>query len=288
MLIQFIINGLTNGSIYALIAIGISMVFKSLGMLNMAHGDTLMISAYASLFMYQLGLPLWLVAILTILIMIAFGFLLERVIYRRLNHSTFVSLLIATIGVSIVLRNSATLVNNAQPQAFPAIFSTESINILGVRIAPMTIGIIGVALVLVLLLTIMFNWTSTGKLMRASASDPVGAAMMGINVDKMRLLTFGISAGVAAVAAFLIAPTYMVRPTMAAMAVNKGFAAAIIGGLGNFYGAVIGGIILGTVEALTTAYISSSYRDVIAFGLLFITLAILPNGILGKRIEQKL
>ena len=288
MLLQYIINGLTNGSIYALIAVGISMVYKSLGMLNMAHGDTLMISTYVGLYLYRLGLPLWLVAIITICIMVVFGFVLERVIYRRLNHSTFVSLLIATIGVSIILRNSASLINNAQPQAFPSLFSTENMDVLGLTTTPMTIGIIGVALVLVLLISSMFNFTATGKLMRAAASDPTGAAMMGINVDKMRLLTFGISAGVAAVAAILIAPTYMVRPTMAAMAVNKGFAAAIIGGLGNFYGAVIGGLILGTVEALTTAYISSAYRDVIAFSLLFITLAILPNGILGKRIEQKL
>lgn len=288
MLVQFIINGLTNGSIYALIAIGISMVYKSLGMLNMAHGDTLMISSYVALFLFNLGIPLWVVAIVTILVMAVFGFCLERLIYRRLNHSTFVSLLIATIGVSIILRNSATLINNAQPQSFPSLFSTENMLIGSISISPMTIGIICIAVVLVLLLSAMFNLTSLGKLMRASASDPVGAAMMGINVDKMRLLTFGISAGVAAVAAVLIAPTYMVRPTMAAMAVNKGFAAAIIGGLGNFYGAVLGGVILGTVEALTTAYISSAYRDVIAFSLLFITLAVLPNGIFGKRIEQKL
>lgn len=288
MFLQQVLNGLTMGSIYALIAIGISMVFKSLNMLNMAHGDTLMISTFVGLGVYRLGAPLWLTIAVTIAAMVLFGFFLERCVYRRLNYNSFVNLLIATVGVSIVLRNGANLIYNAQPQSFPNIFSTAPIRIVGLRLFPETIGIVCVALVLMLLLNWFYNGTKTGKLMRASASDPVGAAMMGIDVDRMRFLTFGLSAGIAGIAGILVAPSFLVRPTLAVMAVNKGFAAAILGGLGDFLGAVIGGILLGVVEALGAAYLSSSYRDVIAFVVLFIALSFIPNGIRGKRIEQKL
>lgn len=288
MLLQQILNGLTNGSIYTLIAIGISMVYKSLGMLNMAHGDTLMISTFIGLIIFNLGAPLWAAIAAAIVVLVVFGFFLERFVYRRLNYNSFVNLLIATIGVSIILRNGANLIFNAQPLGFPAIFKAEAIHLRGLRIYPETVGIICVSAVLVVVLNWFFYRTATGKLMRASASDPVGAAMLGVNVDKMRFLTFGMSAGLAAIAGLLIAPSYLVRPTLAVMAVNKGFAAAIIGGLGEMSGAIVGGIMLGIVEALTSAYISSSYRDVIAFLLLFIALAFIPNGILGKRIEQKI
>lgn len=288
MLVQQVINGLTNGSIYALIAVGISMVFKSLGMLNMAHGDTVMAATYVGLLVYRANAPLWVALLAAIVTMTLFGFGLERFIYRRLNYGSFVNLLIATIGVSIVLRNTANLFFNAQAQRFPEIFSTRPINVGNFRITPSTFYVIGVGIIIMILLNLFYRITKTGKLMRAAASDPTAAYMMGIDVDMMRMLTFGISFLIASVAGLLMAPTYLVRSSLAAAAVNKGFASAILGGLGDISGAIIGGIAMGIIEALASAYISSSYRDVIAFAVMFLVLAILPHGLFGKRIEQKL
>lgn len=288
MLGQQLVNGLTMGSIYALIAIGVSMIYKSIGMLNVAHGDTIMLSAFIALTLYDLKLPLYIVLPLTVVLMGLFGFVLERFIYRRLEYSSFTNLLIATIGMSIILRNGSILIWGAEPRLFPDVFSTTPMEIFGLKILPQNIGIIMVSLLLVAALQLFFYRTKWGKQMRAAATDSVGAAMIGIDVNKTRLLTFGISAALGAVAGVLLAPMSYASSNMGAIVVLKGFAAAILGGFGSISGAVVGGLLLGSIEAVGAGYISSAYRDVIAFSTLFIILYFKPAGLLAKRIEQKL
>lgn len=288
VLVQQLLNGLTMGSIYSLVAIGITMIYKSMGMLNVAHGDTIMISAFVALTLYQLGLPLAIVLPLTFIIMGLVGFALEKFIYSRLDYNEFTNLLIATIGMSTIFRNGSIIIWGAEPQLFPQLFSTKMIDILGMKILPQNIGIIGVSLALVGILQLFFNKTKWGKQMRAAATDAEGAAMIGINVSMTRMLTFGISAALGAVAGVLLAPMSYATSTMGAGVVLKGFSAAILGGFGNITGAVVGGLLLGSIEAVGAGFISSAYRDVIAFITLFIILYFKPSGILGKRIEQKL
>lgn len=288
MLGQQLVNGLTMGSIYALIAIGVSMIYKSIGMLNVAHGDTIMLSAFIALTLYDLKLPLYIVLPLTVVLMGLFGLVLERFIYRRLEYSSFTNLLIATIGMSIILRNGSILIWGAEPRLFPDVFSTTPMEIFGLKILPQNIGIIMVSLLLVAALQLFFYRTKWGKQMRAAATDSVGASMIGIDVNKTRLLTFGISAALGAVAGVLLAPMSYASSNMGAIVVLKGFAAAILGGFGSISGAVVGGLLLGSIEAVGAGYISSAYRDVIAFSTLFIILYFKPAGLLAKRIEQKL
>ena len=288
MLGQQLLNGLTMGSIYALIAIGVSMIYKSLGMLNVAHGDTIMLSAFAALTIYNLGVPLIITIPIAIVVMGLFGLCLERFIYRKLEYSSFTNLLIATIGMSIVLRNGSILVWGAEPQLFPDIFPTKPIEVAGLKILPQNIGIIAISLILVAILQLFFYRTKTGKQMRAAATDPEGAAMIGINVNTTRFLTFGISAALGCMAGVLLAPMSYASPMMGAQVVLKGFSAAILGGFGSISGAVVGGLLLGAIEAIGAGFISSAYKDVIAFVILFVVLYFKPSGLLSKRIEQKL
>ena len=280
MVFQQILNGLTNGSIYALLAIGVTMIYKSLGMLNFAHGDTIMISAFICLTLITVGIPIPLAIVLTI---IAAAF-----IYRKLEFSSFTNLLIATVGVSYIMKNLAIVIWGAEPQVFPALFSTDPINLGQLLLLPQNIGIICVAACLVVVLQLFFYKTRTGKQMRAAATDSEGASMMGINVNKCRLVTFGISAAFAAIAGILLSPIFYVSVDMGTLVGLKAFSAAILGGFGNIVGAMLGGIILGIVEALGATYATAAYKDIISFVLLFLFLYFKPNGILGKRIEQKL
>lgn len=288
MFFQQILNGLTNGSIYALLAIGVTMIYKSLGMLNFAHGDTIMISAFICLTLNSIGLPLPAAILITVIVVACIGLGLERFVYRKLEFGSFTNLLIATVGVSYVIKNLAIVIWGAEPQIFPDLFSTKPINLGELLLLPQNIGIILISIALVILLQLFFYKTKMGKQMRAAANDSEGAAMMGINVSQCRLITFGISAAFAAVAGILLAPIFYVSVDMGTLVGLKAFSAAILGGFGNIMGAMIGGIILGIVEALGATYISTAYKDVISFVVLFLVLYFKPTGLFAKRIEQKL
>lgn len=288
MFLQQVLNGLTMGSIYALLAIGVSLVYKAMGMLNFAHGDTMMVGTFICLTLYLWGLPFYIAAPLAVLSTAALGLFLERVLYRNLEFSSFSNLLIATVGVSFVLRNSSIVIWGNNPQLFPQIFSTVPINISGFMLLPQNIGYMIIAAVIVVVLQLFFNKTKEGKCMRAAASDSEGAAMMGINVNRTRFLTFGISAAFAAIAGILLAPMTFARTDMSVIVGLKAFAAAILGGFGDLRGAIVGGLLLGIVEALGATYISTSYKDVIAFLVLFSILYFKPTGLLAKRVETKL
>ena len=288
MLFQFILNGLTNGSLYALMAVGVTMVYKSLGMLNFSHGDIMMIGTFIVLTLIKSGIPLLAAILIGVIATAAIGFLLERLILRRVEFSSFTNLLIATVGVSYILRNGAMVIFGTNPQRFPSLFSQVPISIAGFKVSPQSIGIILVSLALIIALHLFFTKVKVGKCMELASSNAQSAAMMGINVSHMRCLTFGISAGLACIAGALIAPLTYARPDMSATIGLKAFAAAILGGIGNLWGALLGGIILGVVEALGAGYISSAYRDAFSFIVLFLVLFIKPTGLLNRKIENKL
>ena len=288
MLIQQILNGLTMGSIYALLAVGITMIYKSLSMLNFAHGDMMMVSAFSCLSLYNFGIPLYWALIISIGLAALLGLLLERFFYRKLEFSSFTNVLIATVGVSFVVRNSSIVLWGTNPQLFPQIFSTTPIDLGGFLLIPQSIGIILVAAALSTILQLFFYKTKIGKCMRAAATDAEGASMMGINVPLCRLLTFVISSALAAVAGILLAPMSYARVDMSVVVGLKAFAGAILGGMGNVVGALVGGVLLGVIEALGANYISTAYKDVISFLILFIVLFVKPTGLFAKRHENKI
>jgi branched-chain amino acid transport system permease protein len=289
MLIQQILNGLTNGSLYALMAVGVTMVYKSLGMLNFAHGDIMMVGTFVCLtFITSLGLPMWLSVILALAFAALLGFGLERVILRKVKFSSFVNLLIATVGVSYVLRNTGMVIWGTNPQLFPSMFPEGFFTMGAFRITKQAVGVICISLAIIIGLHLFFTKVKVGKCMQLASSDPEGAQMMGINVNRMRFLTFGISAVLATIAGIMIAPMTYARVDMSATIGMKAFAAAILGGIGNLWGSLLGGIILGIVEAVGSAYISTAYRDAFSFIVLFIVLFVKPTGLLNRKIENKL
>lgn len=288
MLFQQVLNGLTNGSLYALMAVGVTMVYKSLGMLNFAHGDTMMIGTFITLAFVQMNIPFYIAILLGISCAAVLGFLLERIILRKVKFSSFVNLLIATVGVSYVLRNTGMVIWGTSPQVFPSIFPETLIQIGNFNVTPQSIGIILSSLLIITGLHLFFTRVKVGKCMQLASSDPEGASMMGVNVAYMRFLTFGISAGLAAIAGIMIAPLTYARVDMSATIGMKAFAAAILGGIGNLWGALLGGVLLGIVEAVGAAYISTAYRDAFSFIILFIVLFVKPTGLLNKKIENKL
>ncbi len=288
MFVQQLLNGLTNGSIYALMAVGVTMVYKALGMLNFAHGDILMVGTFICLTLYNLNVPFGIAIVLSIVASAALGFALERWVIRKVEFNSFTNLLIATVGVSYVLRNLAMVIWGTSPQLFPSIFSPMPWNINGFLLSPRTIGTIVVSVVVIYLLHLFFTKVKLGKCMQLACSDPEGAAMMGINVSHMRFLTFGISAALACIAGILIAPLSYARADMSALVGMKAFAAAILGGIGNLWGALLGGLLLGVTEAMGATYISTAYKDAFSFIVLFIVLYVKPTGLLNKRVENKL
>ncbi len=288
MLFQQVLNGLTNGSLYALMAVGVTMVYKSLGMLNFAHGDTMMIGTFITLTFVDMGIPFYIAILLGIASAAVLGFLLERIILRRVRFSSFVNLLIATVSVSYVLRNTGMVIWGTSPRLFPSMFPEWLIRLGNFNVTPQSVGIILVSLAIITGLHLFFTRVKVGKCMQLASSDPEGAAMMGVNVSYMRFLTFGISAGLAAIAGIMIAPLTYARVDMSVTIGMKAFAAAILGGIGNLWGALLGGLILGIVEAVGAAYISTAYRDAFSFIILFLVLFVKPTGLLNRKIENKL
>lgn len=287
-----IINGLQIGSIYALISLGYTMVYGIAQLINFAHGDIIMVGAYVSLFSIPLftkmGLPVWLTMIPAIIICVILGMLTERIAYRPLRNSPRISNLITAIGVSLLLENSFMKVFTPNTRPFPKVFTQEPILIGDLHLNFGTIVTILVTVVLSVGLQYFMKKTKYGKAMLATSEDYGAAQLVGINVDHTIQLTFAIGSGLAAIAAVLYVSAYpQVQPLMGSMPGIKAFIAAVLGGIGILPGAVLGGFILGIIESLTRAYISSQLADAIVFSILIIVLLVKPTGILGKNMKEK-
>ena len=284
---QFI-NGLNIGSIYALIALGYTMVYGIAKLINFAHGDVIMVGAYISFISMKFGLPWWLAVVISIVVCAVLGVVMEKVAYKPLRNASRISLLITAIGISYLLQNLFQLIFGANPQPYHAFITLPALNLGGISIQANYYITFSVSVVLMILLTLFVNKTTMGKAMRAVSEDEGAAKLMGINVDTTISLTFAIGCALAAIAGILYANCYpMINPTLGSLPGIKAFIAAVLGGICSIPGAVIGAFILGMVEAMTKAYISSQLTDTIVFAILILMLVFKPAGILGKNVKEK-
>ena len=287
--IQTVVSGLSLGSIYALIALGYTMVCGIAKMLNFAHGDIIMIGAYAGIVtVSQLGLNPALGVILSIVICALLGMAIEFLAYKPLRQAPPLSVLITAIGVSYLLQNIALLVFGSQQKAYPTIVELPTLNIGGVNISGISILTLLLTAVIMLVLTYFINKTRLGKAMRAVSEDKNAAALMGISVNRTITLTFAIGSALATFASIFYGMAYVyIKPTTGAMPGIKAFTAAVFGGIGSIPGAMLGGILLGMIEQFSKTYISTLWADAIVFGVLVLVLVIKPSGLLGKKTSEK-
>ena len=287
--IQTLISGLSLGSIYALIALGYTMVYGIAKMLNFAHGDIIMIGAYAGIIAVgQMNLPPLAAVLLSILICALLGVLIEFLAYKPLRQAPPLSVLITAIGVSYFLQNLALILFGSQQKAYPTLAVMSHYTIGGVTVDGISILTLLVTAVIMVVLTFFINKTRLGKAMRAVSEDKAAASLMGISVNGTITLTFAIGSALAAVASIFYGMTYVyIKPTTGAMPGIKAFTAAVFGGIGSVPGAMLGGILLGVIEQLSKTYISTLWSDAIVFGVLVLVLVVKPTGLLGKTMNEK-
>lgn len=291
--LQQFVNGLQLGLVYALIALGYTMVYGIIRLINFAHGDVFMMGAFFGYFGFRhWGLPWPLAILVSMAICAIFGMTIERLAYRTLRkkNAPRIAALITAIGVSLFIENFASLKFAFGPnfQNVQRPFPIKEMSFLGLRVTNLQVIVFVAVVVLLLALQHVVTRTKTGKAMRAVSFDPDAAALMGINVDRIISFTFAIGSGLAAAAGVLYAIAYpQIWPFMGIMPGLKAFTAAVLGGIGNIPGAVLGALIMGQAESLTIAYITTDYKDAIAFGILILVLLVRPSGLLGKAGAEK-
>ncbi len=286
--LSYLIGGLGLGSVYAIIALGYSMVYGIAKMLNFAHGDIIMVGAFVTYFaMSSYGLPVIVAILLSIVVCTVLGVVIERLAYKPLRQASSLSVLITAIGVSYFLQNAAMLICGTDTKIFPTILK-GSVKLGSLSIPYLTLITIFTCIVIMIALTLFINKTKTGSAMRACSEDKGASALMGINVNRIISITFAIGSGLAAIAAVLLCATYpSVYPTLGSMPGIKAFTAAVFGGIGSIPGAFLGGLLLGVIENMSRAYISTQLSDAIVFLVLIIVLLIKPTGLLGKKVNVK-
>ncbi len=287
--IQTLLSGLSLGSIYALIALGYTMVYGIAKMLNFAHGDVIMIGAYAGIVaVAQLGLPPVAAIVLSVVLCALLGMLIEYLAYKPLRQAPPLSVLITAIGVSYFLQNIALLIFGSQQKAYPTLFEVPDFTVSGVVVDGGTVLTLCTSALIMVVLTFFINKTKLGKAMRAVSEDKAASALMGISVNRAITLTFAIGSALAAFASIFYGITYVyIKPTTGAMPGIKAFTAAVFGGIGSIPGAMLGGILLGMIEQFSKTYISTLWADAIVFGVLVVVLVVKPTGLLGRKISEK-
>jgi len=288
-LLQQLVNGISLGSIYALIALGYTMVYGIIRLINFAHGDIYMLGAYIGFFcttaLHMAFFPALIIAMAGAAIT---GVCIERAAYRPLRKAPKIAVLITAIGVSLFLEYGGMLVLSPQPRTFPEVFPDKIYNVGGIIIGSQQMLILATSLVLMVVLTYIVQKTKVGKAMRAVSFDADAARLMGIDVDRIISFTFAIGSGLAGAAGVLVGVYYnSIDPLMGIMPGIKAFVAAVLGGIGIIPGAMLGGIIMGIVEALISGFVSSTFRDAGAFAILIIILLFKPAGLLGKNVREK-
>ena len=281
---QQMVNALNLGAMYSLLAIGYTMVYGIIKLINFAHGEIFMCGAFFTWwFMTSLAVPFPIAALMGIMLSTVLGIGVERIAYRPLRNAPRFAVIISVLGMSIFLQNMARIIWGAESQTFEVDFDVAPIIIGNVVIPIKKVFILATSFVLMFFLGLYVKKTYIGKAMRATAADPEAAEMMGININAVIVLTFAIGSAMGAVAGILFAINYnSIDPFMGFNAGLKAFTAAVLGGIGNIYGAMIGGILLGLFEGIGAGYISSMYRDAFAFGVLILVLIFRPEGLLGE------
>ena len=290
--ISYLVNGLSLGSVYAIIALGYTMVYGIAKMLNFAHGDIIMVGAYIALMsMTQAGLPPVAAVLAAVVGCTVLGVLIERIAYKPLrNASSSLAVLITAIGVSYLLQNLALLIFGANTQTFDSVIKWKGVTLAdgALSISGVTIVTIVACIIIMAVLVTFVQKSKPGQAMRAVSEDKGAAQRMGINVNGTIALTFAIGSALAAIAGVLLCSAYpSLTPYTGAMPGIKAFVAAVFGGIGSIQGAFIGGLLLGIIEILGRAYISSQMADALVFAVLIIVLLVKPTGILGKQIQEK-
>ena len=290
--LRYLINGISLGSVYAIIALGYSMVYGIAKMLNFAHGDIIMVGAYiVYCVMVYLNLPPLLAVLASVLVCTVLGIVIERLAYKPLRQSASLAVLITAIGVSYLLQNAAMLIWGSNPKVFSSVFSIGSIRLLNgeLVISSETLLTIAANIIIMIALTLFTGKTRMGKAMRAVSEDKGAAELMGINVNRTISVTFAIGSALAAIAGALLCSTTNPNlvPTTGSMPGIKAFTAAVFGGIGSIPGALIGGLLLGIIEILGKAYISTELSDALVFAVLIIVLLFRPAGLLGKPVREK-
>ncbi|SNS36733.1 amino acid/amide ABC transporter membrane protein 1, HAAT family [Noviherbaspirillum humi] len=306
VLLQQIINGLVLGSMYALVALGYTMVYGVLNLINFAHGDVLMIGAMVGTTILRIvqevapGLPgvvkLLIAIVGAIPVCVVVNVLIERIAYRRLRNAPRLAPLITAIGVSILLQTFAMMIWGRSPVPFPQVMPTDPLNIGGALISPTQIMLLALAALSMIGLVLLVERTRMGRAMRATAENPRVAGLMGVDANRVIVFTFAIGAALAAIAGVMWGANYAsAQFAMGFVPGLKAFSAAVLGGIGNIYGAMVGGILLGLIESLgagyigdfTNGFLGSNYQDIFAFIVLIIVLTLRPSGIMGERVADR-
>ncbi len=286
-----LINGLSLGSVYAIIALGYTMVYGIAKMLNFAHGDIIMVGGYVCFCAVNyLGLPTGIGVALSIVACTVLGIVIERLAYKPLRNAPSLDVLITAIGVSYFLQNAALLIWGSDTKSFPSVVNLPSVSLFGGQLVVSAITIVTVVtgIVVMVCLTMFTSKTRMGKAMRACSEDRGAATLMGINVNSTISLTFAIGSGLAAVAGVLMCSAYpTLIPTTGSLPGIKAFTAAVIGGIGSIPGAFVGGLVLGVIEIFAKAYVGTQLADAIVFAVLIVVLLVKPSGLLGKTVREK-
>ena len=289
--VSYILNGISLGSVYAIIALGYTMVYGIAKMLNFAHGDIIMVGSYvAFIAINSMGLPVPVSILLSVVVCTVLGMVIERVAYKPLRHASKLAVLITAIGASYFLQNVALLIFGANTKSFTSIVGNGSVQLAGGALSVTMVTIITVIACVVIMIGLMafMKYSKAGHAMLAVSEDDGAAQLMGINVNATIALTFAIGSGLAAIAGVLLCSAYpSLTPYTGSMPGIKAFVAAVFGGIGSIPGAFIGGILLGVIEILGKAYISSQLADAIVFAVLIVVLVVKPTGLLGKQIQEK-
>lgn len=285
--LQFLISGVTIGATYALVGLGFAVIYNASNVINFAQGEFVMIGGMATVSLIGLGVPMPVAILLAIAVAALAGLALEKLAIEPAKGGSVVSLIIITIGASIFLRGLAQIVWDRNFHALPSFSGDDPINLFGAAILPQSLWVIGGMVVIVLGLRYFFNHTRTGKAMLATSFNPLGAQLVGINTRQVLLLSFVLAASLGAAAGILIAPIALTYANVGVMLGLKGFCAAIVGGLGNPMGAIAGGLVVGIAEAMTAGYISSAYKDAVAFIIIILVLLLMPSGLFGRKEIEK-
>jgi len=285
--LQLLFAGLTTGAVYALVALGFTLVFQASEVVNFAQGEFVMLGGMVTVFAFKAGLPLPWAALSAVLVATAVGLLLHRLAIEPAKGASVVTLIIVTIGASILIRGLAQIVFDKQFHTFPAFSGDEPLRLFGAALLPQSLWVLGGAAVIVLGLWLFMEATLLGKAVRATAANRLAAELVGIDTRFVLALAFAVSAAIGAVGGILLTPITLTNYAQGTLLALKGFAAAMLGGIGNPVGAVAGGLLLGLLEALAAGYVSSAYKDGVAFLVILLVLFARPQGLFGRRAIER-
>ncbi len=286
-ILQFLISGITVGSIYALVGLGFTIIYNASDVVNFAQGEFVMIGAMSAVSFSIAGIPLIIAIIMAMMVTVLVGFALNQFAIKPAKGASVVTTIIITIGASIFLRGAALLIWGKDFYSLPAFSGEQPIHIAGATILPQNLWVMGISVLLVSAVLWFFKYTLLGKAILACSCNHTAAQMVGINVGKMMLLSYGLSAMLGALAGVLIVPITFSSYDAGIMLGLKGFSAAILGGIGNPIGAIVGGLLLGILESLGAGFISSGYKDAIAFAIILFVLFVRPSGLLGHEHQER-